>query len=122
MINPGILKSAGAVLNAIRPLFFAVVGGLVAGGVHNCSDRQPVSLVITNQQYESQIRTLQKQQDNLARTLPDISAAMRYLAGRYGAGVDSAKNSAGSANLRSSSARARSDKAIQQPVNPATQR
>jgi hypothetical protein len=91
MINPSILKSVGVALNIIRPLFFALIGGLVAGGVQNCSDRQPVSLVITNQQYESQIRTLQKQQDSLARTLPDVRAAMRYITSRYGAGVDSSK-------------------------------
>lgn len=122
MINPNILKSVVAVLNVIRPLFFAIIGGLVAGGVQNCSDRQPVSLIVTNQQYESQIRTLQNQQDSLARTLPDISAATRYLAGRYGAGNDGAEDRAGSANLRSGNARARPDKTIQQPVNPAAQR
>lgn len=122
MINPSILRSVGAVLNVIRPLFFAVIGGLVAGGVQNCSDRQPVNLVITNQHYESQIRTLQKQQDSLARTLPDISAAMRYLAGRYGAGTDGAQDRARPASLRSGDPRARPDKAVQQPVNPAAER
>jgi len=122
MINPNILKSVVAVLNVIRPLFFAIIGGLVAGGVQNCSDRQPVSLIVTNEQYEDQIRTLQKQQDSLAHTLPDVRAAMHYIADRYGTGVDSSKNRAGSASLRSRNPRARPDKAIQQPVNPAAQR
>lgn len=122
MINPKILKSIGVVLDAIRPLFFAILGGFVAGSVQQCNDRQPVNLVVTNQQYESQIHALQKQQDSLARNLPDIDAAMRYLAERYGAGGDREKDRSGSANLRGGDPRARPDKAIQQPANSTTQR
>ncbi|KAA0992778.1 hypothetical protein [Dyadobacter aurulentus] len=81
--NPKIIKTAGAVLSAIRPFFFAVLGGVVVGAFQKCEKQQPVNLIVTNQQYEKQISDLRVKQDSINAVLPDMAESVRYMSERY---------------------------------------
>ena len=84
-MNPfEILMKAKSIFAAIRPMLFSIVGGLVVSGMNRCSEQKPVNLIVTNQAYESQIRTLEKNQDSLIHSaLPTISESLDDLSKRY---------------------------------------
>lgn len=81
MINPKIIKTGAAVLSALQPFVFAIIGGFV---VTKCESKQPVNLIVTNQQYESEISEIRAKQDTLNRVLPGIVESQRYMSEKYG--------------------------------------
>lgn len=84
MMNPKIIQAVKKVVAALVPFLYAAAGGTVAGTMQKCSKQEPVTLVISNQQYETQLSKLQANQDSISRVLPTMSESLRYLSERYG--------------------------------------
>lgn len=84
MINPKIIMAVKKVVAALVPFVYALAGGTVAATMQKCSKQEPVTLVVTNQQYETQISQLRAGQDSINRVLPTMAESMRYLSERYG--------------------------------------
>jgi hypothetical protein len=81
MINPKLIQTARSIVAAIVPFLYALGGGVVAS---KCSNPEPVTLVITNQQYEKQISESHAKIDSISRVLPTMYESIRYLSKRYG--------------------------------------
>jgi len=82
-MNPKVIMAVKRIVAAIVPFLYALAGGTVAAGMQKCSKSEPVTLVITNQQYETKLSELQAGQDSISRVLPDMSQSLRYLSERY---------------------------------------
>lgn len=84
MINPKIIMTVKKVVAALVPFLYALAGGTVAASMQKCSKQEPVTLVITNQQYETKLSEIKATQDSISRVLPTMSESLRYLSERYG--------------------------------------
>lgn len=83
-MNPILIAAkVKSVLAALRPVGFAIIGGLTVAIPQRCSKPEPVQINLNNQAYEYKLDQLSKKQDSTNAVLPDMSDALRYLSKRY---------------------------------------
>tara|TARA_R110002124_G_scaffold271167_2_gene439966 strand:+ start:982 stop:1230 length:249 start_codon:yes stop_codon:yes gene_type:complete len=67
---------------SLKPILFALIGGIVSGVVTRCSN-EPITLKIENSAYEQQLQEIRTRQDSINTVLPTINESLLYLSERY---------------------------------------